>query len=86
MKVTVLLIGAILVIIAQTFLGHSKLTSVNKSRVYSDLKNYQRKSHASQRTWILSPPGRWSDEDGKVSSRLEEVTLRECTKDSNRNG
>ena len=24
--------------------------------------------------------------DGKVSSRLEEVTLRECTKDSNRNG
>lgn len=24
--------------------------------------------------------------DGKVSSRLEEVTPRECTKDSNRNG
>ena len=49
MKVTVL-VEAILVIITQMFFGHSKLTSTNKSWVYSDLKNYQIKSHGSE--WI----------------------------------
>ena len=73
-------------IIAQTFLGYNKLTNINKSRVYSGLKKLPKKiprEPANLDFVTTRPMVRRNVLDGKVSSRLEEVTLRECTKDSN---